>query len=638
MAGVGDGLVGSGPVGDSSPADSVLPARSIPPVPSRQPNPIRAAFLSHRIKRRWPNALRVALLTGGIITVGWLVGEMQAGLFATLGVFTASYGDARPYRNRAVHLACVALAFAVVVALGIWASTALWTAVLMVSAIATIGTFLCTALAVEAPGVYLFVLVCASGTGLAGAHVSPIHVGLLTLVGGVAAWVLQMSGALLSPRGPEKNAVVAAGEAVAEFVEAVGTEHEEAAQHQAAQSLYGAWIVLSTQQPVTAKPAATVNRLRGINRELHLLFADTMNVSAGKATPSVALAERARDLAGFAHSPSTSPVPVLEVETMPKGRPRALASLRAACKPGSRTLRHSARVGIASLIAGTIAASLGLDHVYWAIAAAVLILHSDMDWLRTVQKSIQRFVGTWAGLLIAGAILLVHPQGLWLALVVAVLKFLLRLLTTRNYTFSVVFVTSIALTMAFAGERVEDVPHVLLARGLDTVIGCATALVVFAITARLMDSRRLPEGVASTLESVGNVVRHLASGDVTTSSARTARRDLHSHVVALLPAVDASIAGSPSQRRTAERLWPVVVATERLAYKILAACWSVERSGEPPLIDPTQVDEFEAVATDLARATLSNSEPQAFGALPDFLAADILFVRDSLVWSKPGQR
>lgn len=611
------------------------PARPIPPFPSRGSNPFRAAFLSHPGKRRWPNALRVGLLTGAIIAVGWLADDMQAGLFATLGVFTASYGDGRPYRNRAIHLAVIALSFAIVVSLGTWSSSTLWTTVLVVSAIATIATFLCTALTVEAPGAYMFVLVCASGTGLAGAHVSPFRVAALLLIGGAAAWLLQMAGALFSPRGPETNAVVEAGRAVAAFVESVGTAGEEAAQHRAATSLYAAWEALSSQQPDAKKPDPTLSSLRAINRDLHLIFADTLGAAAGNATPSVELADRARELAGFAHEPSKYRTTVPAAEPMPLGRPRAFAALRIACRPGSRTLRHSARVGIASLIAGTIAATLGVDHVYWAIAVATLILHGDLDWLRTLEKSIQRVVGTWIGLLVACGILVVYPQGLWLALVVAVLKFLLRLFTIRNYTFSVVFVTAIALTMATAGERVSDVWHVLLARGIDTVIGCLVALVVFVVTARLMDARRLPEAIALTLESVGKVGHILAAGAVTSQAARSARRDLHARTVALIPIANAAIAGSAKQRGTAEQLWPVVVGTERLAYRMLAECWSIERSEGPPPLNPAEADELDTVLAGLTHSALTHVEPPTVGSIPEFLAAEVQFVRDSLVWPKP---
>jgi len=74
------------------------------------------------------------------------------------------------------------------------------------------------------------------------------------------------------------------------------------------------------------------------------------------------------------------------------------------------------------------------------------------------------------------------------------------------------------------------------------------------------------------------------------NSGRANGAAFHSGTVALLPIVDASIDGSPSQRMTAEQLWPVVVATEWLAYRMLAACWSVERSGEPPPLDPAQAN------------------------------------------------
>ena len=42
---------------------------------------------------------------------------------------------------------------------------------------------------------------------------------------------------------------------------------------------------------------------------------------------------------------------------------------------------------------------------------------------------------------------------------------------------------------------------------------------------------------------------------------------------------DAAVAGSARARRSEERKWPAVVATEQLAYRTLAACWVIERAG-----------------------------------------------------------
>ena len=57
----------------------------------------------------------------------------------------------------------------------------------------------------------------------------------------------------------------------------------------------------------------------------------------------------------------------------------------------------------------------------------------------------------------------------------------------------------------------------------------------------------------------------------------------------MFEAYDAALGSSAPQRMSAERWWPAVVATEHLAYRTIAACWAMERSGvEPgdPVIPP----------------------------------------------------
>ena len=60
------------------------------------------------------------------------------------------------------------------------------------------------------------------------------------------------------------------------------------------------------------------------------------------------------------------------------------------------------RAAIATVVAGSLASLLGVGNVYWAAAVALLLLHQDLDWLRTIAKGLQRVVGTLAGVLLAG--------------------------------------------------------------------------------------------------------------------------------------------------------------------------------------------------------------------------------------------
>lgn len=564
------------------------------PAPKPVSHPLRNVFVLNRGPQRFLFALRAGLCMAVPVLVGWAAGDTAAGLIATIGGFTSVYGSGRPYLNRGMYLGTVVLCFAAAVALGDWAAATPWLAVGTVTAIAMVAALVCNALAIGPPGAYLFVLACAAGTGVATTHLSPAHLAALVLAGGAFAWVVHMAGALVRPRGPERAAVAAAATAIAGYIDTIGDGPAEAsARHRAATLLHSAWITLVTYQPVQPKPDDTLYRLRVINRRLHVLFAEAMrSADTGRPLPFDG-AELARHLATV---PADAFVDDHGAEGVPLGRPSAAALLRRAVTPGSMSLRLAARVGVAVLATGAIAGALGISHAYWAMATAVLMLHQGVDWLRTVQRGIERTLGTWLGLGVAGAILALHPQGVWLALVVGALQFTVEMFVVRNYTLAVVFITPAALTIASGGAPVADVGSLLLARGGDTLIGCAVALFVYWVTERGRPPAGLTAAISATLAAVDTAVAHLAAGDVTTPTARTDRRDLQLRAMGMLPAYDVGVGGSASQRAAAERMWPTVVVAEQLAYRTLAACWALERDGNTEAAGDTAADLAEQVS------------------------------------------
>lgn len=538
-------------------------------------NPIRNIFLINSVPRRWPFALRAGICMAVPVLVGWLAGDTTAGLIATIGGFTSLYGSGRPYLNRGIYLGAVAVCFAAAVALGDWASATPWLGVATVTAIAVVATLVCHALSIGPPGAYMVVLACAAGTGTpATLHLSPAHHAALVLAGGAFAWLVHMSGALIRPRGPEKAAVAAAAGAVAAYLENPAPD----TRHKAALLLHTAWVTLVNYQPVQPKPDQALYRLRVVNRRLHVLFAEAMRAAdTGEplAYDGVALARHLATL------PADAVTDEHGAERIPLGRPSALRLLHRALTPGSVSLQLAARVGVAVAISGVIAVlisqALTMTHAYWAMAAAVLMLHQGFDWQRTVARGAERTLGTWLGLGVAGAILALHPQGLWLALVIGALQFAIEMYVVRNYTLAVVFITPAALTIASGGQPIDNLGELLLTRGSDTLIGCAVALAVYWATQRLRHPTGLHTAITATLDAVTATLPHLAADDATSAAARTARRDLQLRAMELLPAYDASIGGSAAQRVGAERMWPTVVATEQLAYRTLAACWGAER-------------------------------------------------------------
>ena len=529
--------------------------------PSPERNPLRRLLILQPGPPRLAFALRAALCMAAPVVVGWACDDLGAGLIGTLGAFTALYGANRPYRYRAGYLAAIAMCFAAVVTFGDWAAQLPWAGVLAICAVAVLATFVCNALSVGPPGAYMFMLACAAGTGLQTAHLSRWHVGLLVLGGGAFAWLVHMAGAVGGYRRPERRSVAAARRSVDGYLAVLGSDAELSARHRAAQALHDCWQMLVNFQPAHAIPSPRLLTLRGEALRQHLRFADAMNGRTG--------------IDDGPHRPDPDSVPL--------GRPRTVDLLRRSASRESLVGRTAIRVGAAAVIAGSVAMWLGVDHAYWAVAAAVLMLHQGFDWVRTVTRGLERMVGTLVGLGLAGAVLAADPHGLVLAALLGALQFGVEMLVVRSYALAVVLITPLALTIAFGGRPVGDVPALLLARGVDTLIGCLAALLVYGVASRGHDVARLADTVAATLRDVGATAPLVAGGTVRSAAALAARRDLQLSLLAMVAAYDNGSGGSVRERAAAERLWPTVMAVENLGYRVLAACWSLEHGdGAPP--------------------------------------------------------
>ncbi|MBO9717657.1 MAG: FUSC family protein [Pseudoxanthomonas sp.] len=596
--------------------------RRIRPAP-----PLRTAF-----------SLRAGLAMGVPILAGWYAGDPAAGMMATIGGFTALYCSGRPYYARGIALAVIACSFAGAVMFGLWLEHWPWLVVPVLALVAMLATWLCRSTRIGPPGAYLFVLACAAGTAMPARHLSPWHAGALILAGGAFAWLLHMAGALLWPRGPERRAVATAAKAVATWI-ATGDAAAHPPRRHAAQALHDSWQMLVGFQPIPSREHGELARLRALNRELHLLFASTLDPGLPPEHRDAALA-RARAITGEARQPPIRRPPSLPAGTVPQGYPRSWTLLREGLAPGSNARRVVLRVGLACLLAGTLAGLLEMERAYWAMAAALLMLHQGFDWPRTLQRSLERTLGTWVGLLLAGAILWLHPSGPWLALLVATLQFVIELVVVRNYAIAAIFITGAALTIASGGHAVDDIGGLLLARGLDTLLGCACALLAFRLLPPRTDARTVATGIGQCLLAIRETYALLLRGDVTSPAARAARRDLQHQSFLLDQALDEAIAGAEAGRRDVAAWWPAAATCQRLVYRLLGACWDMERrhqdGGSGGAAVPLAPAAPDAVRIDAALAAQAHAwrdlqSPPPLPPLPPLLDPDLADLRGFLV-------
>jgi uncharacterized membrane protein YccC len=290
-------------------------------------------------------------------------------------------------------------------------------------------------------------------------------------------------------------------------------------------------------------------------------------------------------------------------------------------------------VGLATLIAGAVTSELGLERSYWAMAAATLMLHQGLDLVRTLQRGLERMLGTWAGLIIALGVISLHPAALWLAITLMALQFLVEIFVLRNYAIAVVFITPLALTIAAGGHAASDVHQLLIARGIDTILGCIVAFLVLMVTTPKRATVGLSTALRRAITAADSVLACLASGNVTSERSRGARRDLQHSSLLLLQAYDESLGASIRERDIAESFWPAVVASQRIAYRILSACWQTEQDGSN-VIEETVIDHARSSLATIARSFDTGALPASNAMPAEFLGHEIAALHDAIATAR----
>ena len=468
----------------------------------------RGALTLHQVDGALLFALRAALAMALPASALVFSGRTALAVYPMLGAFTTTFGRNLPYRRRARVLAAAAVAMTMCVGCGA-ALAALTdpraggfgTAVVIAAMAVTAGLakFLCDATRLSGLGAVLMLFsfaVAANGPAVGLSDVLT-QTGLAA-TGAVTAWGLALVGWAVHPDRPQRLAVAVALRELAGLLEpGGGADGTRRTRHRATAA------VLRAYQSLGLSPLTT-GRRRAERSATCVFLADLawslLITSARRQTPDATTARylhaQARLLTlRYRRLPSplpqlTSLYPLYGDAATARPAEADRASRRAAelaVGTGAGSPGHVAvlvvpalRMAIGTGMAGGLAAFLSFGHGYWAALSAAAVLHS-VNVRATLQRALQRTLGTAAGLLIAFGVLATHPSPTALVALIVVFEFLLEYTVARNYGLGVVFLTPLALLMsdlaspAPMGTLVYDRT---LGSVLGILIGLACALLV----------------------------------------------------------------------------------------------------------------------------------------------------------------
>ncbi|MEU8919289.1 FUSC family protein [Streptomyces nigrescens] len=525
------------------------------------------AWLAHpfrwqRLPVPWAAVARGALCAGPLLGAGIATGHPAPGVLAGLGSMLAGVND-RPGTRRTgiVHIGLPALASALGMLIGasLQAADAGWW---IVPALFAVG-FVSGAGSVAGPvrsnaGMQMLATtILGAGMPLPGA---PWAKALYVLAG--CLWLLLLRLVLRTPRpaggalSGERAAVATVFDALADALSAVGGPDAEPARRRLTAALDRADEALRLRR-------LTSRLLRGAARTEERLLAERFAAATALCEASVALLWEARPLPsrvaesprrfadalrtgrppGRLSAPETStaargafdqalldaavafarrePEAPQRAEQAPSGHPawaaRPVAVIRGALGAvGGRTRRgrglfgpagrdYGLRVAVCIAASAAVALLLRADHWYWLPATVTFLVKPDLGPL--FSRTVNRFAGTVAGVLVfAGAGLLL--TGSWWPALMAGAGGALLPFATRHFALQTVAITLMVLSFVHVSGDPQAAERIV-----DTSIACGIVLVVGHLPRLADPRRRVGHRVTAALRSTEQFLRYVLESE-----------------------------------------------------------------------------------------------------------------------------
>ncbi|MFG3047167.1 FUSC family protein [Streptomyces sp. NPDC048202] len=582
---------------------------------------------------------RAAVAMALPLAIGFAAGRPALGALASMGALNGVIGDtADAYRMRVITIAVPQLTGAVGVILGQLVFGQGWYAVAVVTGVALVSGMISTIGAVASVSGLLLLLNCVVGAGLPLPHpwwLAPLLMtggGLLVLALALLAWPLRAGV-------PERASVAGAYRKVADLLDDacdddryIGARFDvtralnqaydlilghRARHHGRSEELTRLLAQLNAITPVVEAAPAVHLTGRPLPPQIpeavrELARAVETGDTAGLRLPRLPLAltetERAvdhalRHLAEVVTSPSVDPRGIDERTVALRVR-TARAARNAVLSAGS--WRYGLRLAVCIGIAQALVSLVAVPRSYWVALTITFVLKPDFG--SVFSRALLRALGTVVGLVIAAAVLAEVPIGWWDVPVMLLLAPLVPALTPRGYGFQTAAITPVILLLSDILNRQGT--GLLLPRLLDSLMGCAIALVAGYLLWPESWHTRVGDRLADAVEDTASYVRTAFGTEQDPTHRTRMRRRLYRDLSTIRTEFQRALTEPPPTGRRAAAWWPLVVAVERIVDATTAARVRVHHGAPPP--SPAEVHQVVRQLGELAEGVREADTLTAF--------------------------
>jgi hypothetical protein len=129
------------------------------------------------------------------------------------------------------------------------------------------------------------------------------------------------------------------------------------------------------------------------------------------------------------------------------------------------------RVVIVAVLGVLIGLFVDPARSYWIVGAAIAVIGVAADRRAAFQRGLHRMLGTVLGVGVYALLALLHPAGLWIALLLGIMQFSVELVVVRHYALALMIITPLVLLLTGAATGQIGSMDVALERVIDTIVG-----------------------------------------------------------------------------------------------------------------------------------------------------------------------
>ncbi|PTE34427.1 FUSC family protein [Mammaliicoccus fleurettii] len=542
-------------------------------------------------------AILQAIIVFIILASSVLFGRFDLGLTAVLGSFSNIYVFNGSYPSRIRKVIVVSIMLSVCLMLGTLTITIPFLYALILGLIGMIAHFILKAFQIPGPSSVFFVLTYSVASIMPIMPEDFLNRGLLVLCGGLVSTLVIIVDAIFNHKKPEIESVLNIYKNLAYLTKNFNGKTFDDARSDTLSSIHYATNTLTTANAFWNKNK-DYNRLLQLKGRAEAMWSSCLELSSkGYEVLPVEISESLEYICNRIEGKNTleyssivydgddvylseladlinNTVKMLNESDLQIDKqinykkPMYSRIIQENLSKDSLVLMSSMQYGIILFTSVIIAFGLGFERAYWIPISCCSVLLGSSS-LSTIQRALQRTVGTILGMLGAVIILAFEPNAWTIVILMTILMATAELLIAFNYTFAIMFITPNVLLMSAAITNQFDT-YLVVPRITDVIIGSAIGLIGVLIVGRNHASKKLPKSINNTLRLQADILHTLFSSNKYHDNivGPTIITEMHTEIMNTKAMYQAALNEMDNDIKKIEYVYPIIFTVEQLAFTL----------------------------------------------------------------------